>query len=347
MKYLFKKFWILILIFTIINVPIFILCVLRTNYSLTLKGDTVEFTSVVEVDSPYKEAGSFSTIYVVSLDRSTIFQNLIADIDPTVDKDKLSEYYTHLSNNEISEAGRIQYKSSVSKAIVLAYNEAKKINPDIYIDYYLSSFTVTWYQEASQFRIGDRIIGKRWFNNEGELVETRLTDEIEFREVMSKQNYIDEEYIIIRDGVETKIKLTKNDGFSAYDVYTIDYDTINPKVTLHSTNVGGPSGGLLQTLSIYNRLIEEDITHGLKIAGTGTISYTGNVGAIGGIRQKIPTALDDNVDVFFCVSANYKDALEAYNSLPDRNRMKLIEIKTFYDALEYLKEGYKNDFGEL
>ena len=91
-------------------------------------------------------------------------------------------------------------------------------------------------------------------------------------------------------------------------------------------------------------MIEEDITRGLKIAGTGTISIDGTVGAIGGIREKIPTAMDDNIDVFFCVEANYEDALEAYNSLPCKEKMKLIKISTFYDALEYLMEGYRNDF---
>ena len=58
----------------------------------------------------------------------------------------------------------------------------------------------------------------------------------------------------------------------------------------------------------------------------------------------MPTAYDNHVDIFLCVSANYDDALKAYNSLPSRNKMKLIKIDTFYDALEYLKEGYLNDF---
>ena len=36
-----------------------------------------------------------------------------------------------------------------------------------------------------------------------------------------------------------------------------------------------------------NSLVEEDITHGLKIVGTGTIDYDGNVGSIGGVEYNI------------------------------------------------------------
>jgi PDZ domain-containing secreted protein len=38
---------------------------------------------------------------------------------------------------------------------------------------------------------------------------------------------------------------------------------------------------------------------------------------IGGIKEKIPTAFDDHVDVFFCARGNYKDAKEAYDCLPN------------------------------
>ena len=40
-------------------------------------------------------------------------------------------------------------------------------------------------------------------------------------------------------------------------------------------------------LAIYKELIEEDITHGLKIVGTGTIDELGNVGEIDGVKYKI------------------------------------------------------------
>jgi PDZ domain-containing protein len=48
---------------------------------------------------------------------------------------------------------------------------------------------------------------------------------------------------------------------------------------------GGPSAGLVFTLTVYNALTAQDLTGGRKIAGTGTISLDGTVGPIGGVKQ--------------------------------------------------------------
>ena len=84
-------------------------------------------------------------------------------------------------------------------------------------------------------------------------------------------------------------------------------------------------------------MIEEDITRGRKIAGTGTIETDGTVGPIGGIQQKIYTAFDDDIEIFLCPEENYEDALIAYNSLRNKERMKLYKVSTFAEALEVLR----------
>ena len=66
LKYFFKRFWVVILIALIINVPLIVMGTTRTNSYLTLKGDTMKFNSVLDIETDYKEEGSFSTIYVIS-----------------------------------------------------------------------------------------------------------------------------------------------------------------------------------------------------------------------------------------------------------------------------------------
>ena len=334
-KYILKKYWIHLVFILLINIPILIIATTRTNYEIILKGDTTKFNSVVEVDTNYIEKGSFSTIYVVSETKSTIFQNMVADLVPTVEKYKISKYESHLSAQESYRASKIYNNTSIDTSIIVAYEEAKKENSDINIDYSFKSFIVVGYGEKSAFRIGDEIIKINDRDNSSkELLSNKIHGNLRVGDICK----------VIRDEEEIEITLTTNDSFSVTENYKINLDTIYPKLTIKDTNIGGPSGGLLQALSIYNRLIEEDLTHGLKIAGTGTINLEGEVGAIGGIKEKIPTALDDNVDIFLCVSKNYDDALIAYNSLPNRTRMKLIRIDTFNDDLNYLREGYLNDF---
>lgn len=62
------------------------------------------------------------------------------------------------------------------------------------------------------------------------------------------------------------------------------------KVTLALEKVGGPSGGLMFTLGIIDKLMPGSLTGGKRIAGTGTIEQLGVVGPIGGIRQKMISA---------------------------------------------------------
>ena len=147
-------------------------------------------------------------------------------------------------------------------------------------------------------------------------------------------------YTVSRDNTEIEIPYTeKNMRVAGYSFYSLEDKTAYPQYTLKSTNVGGPSGGLLQTLALYNSLIEEDITKGYKIAGTGTIEPDGTVGIIGGIQQKIYTAYDDDIEIFLCPEGNYEEALLAYNRLPHKERMRLYSITTFAEALEVLKNA--------
>ncbi len=332
MKYILKKYWIHLTFLLIIYIPILLIATIRTDYSLILKGDTQKFNSVVEIESDYKEEGSFSTIYVINMPKSTILQNLITASDSTIEKYKISSSSTHINDIENYNSGKIDYYSSIEIAIIQAYTEAQKVNADIKIDYSFFSYDVTWYSENSQFRIGDRIIG----------IDDVYSDKLKLIEKIRNMTG-EETFHIIRGNNNLDIKWNKeNDSISISERYKIDYDNIYPKLKIKDTNIGGPSGGLLQTLSIYNRLVEEDLTHGLKIAGTGTINSNGTVGKIGGIREKIPTALDDNIDIFLCAKGNYDDALDAYNSLNGRSKMKLVCIETFSDAINYLR-GYKDE----
>ena len=58
------------------------------------------------------------------------------------------------------------------------------------------------------------------------------------------------------------------------------------KVAVDTAGIGGPSAGLAMTLAILDDLTPGDLTGGKRVAVTGTIDPSGNVGEIGGIEQK-------------------------------------------------------------
>jgi PDZ domain-containing protein len=102
-------------------------------------------------------------------------------------------------------------------------------------------------------------------------------------------------------------------------------------VDIDSQNIGGPSAGMMFTLQIMDQLTEEPLTKGYRIAGTGTISRDGTVGAIGGIHQKVYGAIDAGARAVLVPSQNYPDAVAAAG-----NRIEVVKIETIDDALAFL-----------
>jgi PDZ domain-containing protein len=93
---------------------------------------------------------------------------------------------------------------------------------------------------------------------------------------------------------------------------------------------GGPSAGLMFTLTVYNALSTQDLTGGRKIAGTGTINLDGTVGPIGGVKQKVAAAEATGARYFLCPVVNYADAVSVARTI------KVIKIATVQDALDFL-----------
>lgn len=329
MKQILKRFWVVIGLAVIINIPILVVGMYRTDQSVLLKGDTTNINSIVSIDTEYEEKGSFSSIYVISFDRSTILQNFFVNHSTTSVLEPIQENYAHLSDAENYQMGQIQKNSSVMTSLITAYTYAQTLDSSVRIDYEFKSLCISFYFKGSVFRIGDELLEIKGITpKEG-------AESFQAAALSASQG---DTVKISRNGKEMDIVLSDR-LYSVcrwYPYYSIDYDTTTPQVRVNKTNVGGPSGGLLQTLSIFNRLVEEDYTKGLKIAGTGTISSDGTVGAIGGIQQKVYTAFDDSMDVFFCPAVHYEEALEAYNKLKNKEKMALVPVSTFEDAIGYL-----------
>lgn len=93
----------------------------------------------------------------------------------------------------------------------------------------------------------------------------------------------------------------------------------------------GPSAGMMFALTIYDKLTPGSLTKGHVIAGTGTIDATGNVGAIGGIDQKIKAAQRDGAQLFLAPATNCDEVRRAtYNHAT----MRIVKISTLSDAIK-------------
>ncbi|MET3810301.1 S16 family serine protease [Arthrobacter sp. UYEF3] len=80
-------------------------------------------------------------------------------------------------------------------------------------------------------------------------------------------------------------------------------------VKISLDKVGGPSAGMMFALGIVDTVTPGDLTGGKHIAGTGTITPDGVVGAIGGIGQKMVGARSGGATMFLAPAANCDDVV--------------------------------------
>jgi Lon-like protease len=110
------------------------------------------------------------------------------------------------------------------------------------------------------------------------------------------------------------------------------------EIKLQLGDVGGPSGGMMFALGIIDRLTPGDLTGGIHVAGTGTITQAGEVGPIGGVVQKLYGAKRSGATVFLAPAANCD---EIVGNVP--SGLRVVKIETLQDALNALEKLSANE----
>ncbi len=347
MKELFKHYKNYIFVLLIPYLVLMFLLVTPIDFQVYSPGGLSEVESLIEVD--YNEdkqiTGTISSTYIMSIKRPTYFQFILGTFSDYSKISVLSTYYQDYTNEEINQISYLDKAVSVDSAIIVAYEAAKLDNPDIVINYDIKIMVygkATYLDFYDDIAFGDEFVQ---LVGDDDYIVTDLSDFSTYTQ--DADSY---EFTFKNEAGETYTRILSKDeeenkfGITLKTYYLVDQDSIYPTYTETDSNIGGPSGGLLQTLSVYNQLVDEDLTKGLKIAGTGTINYDGSVGYIGGVEQKVLTAYLNNVDVFFMPSLdedyyydNYQEALrvcEEYGIEPDGF---IVPVATFQDALDYLE----------
>ena len=132
------------------------------------------------------------------------------------------------------------------------------------------------------------------------------------------------------ESVDVEITTTESDTGRAQMGLFIDPDFDMPvDITIDAGNIGGPSAGTMFALGVIDKLTEEDEAAGAVIAGTGTMDIVGNVGPIGGIRQKLAGAKRDGAAWFLAPKDNCD---EVVGHVPQG--LRVVEISTLHQARE-------------
>ncbi|MEX5300927.1 PDZ domain-containing protein [Kocuria sabuli] len=92
--------------------------------------------------------------------------------------------------------------------------------------------------------------------------------------------------------------------------------------------VGGPSAGMMFALGIVDELTPGSIAGDRHLAGTGTITPEGDVGPIGGIRQKLEGAREAGAEIFLAPEGN---CAEVRGHVPEG--LTVVSVRTLDDAV--------------
>lgn len=234
-----------------------------------------------------------------------LIKSELTSSDAVVNRDNVCP--KNISEKTVSQMNAAQMTGSQDSAVVAAWQLTK---PD-------AKFTLTVEQAVTDsakqaFKKGDKLVSIV----DADSKSVQITNYKQLREVLEK----------LTPG--KPIKLTIERGSATQEVSVVGAKpedssrkgamlgitlNVNPpaghEVTYAVENIGGPSAGMIFALDIAQRLEGKNYAGTTPVAGTGTIDLSGNVGAIGGIKQKMLGAKDEGYKVFLAPAANCADVV--------------------------------------
>lgn len=245
------------------------------------------------------------------------------------------------SSNQYQELQKWYMTTSQQNAIYYAAKKAG-LKPKLQ---YLGVYVMNVQSNSSfkgKLQIGDTVIG---------------VDHHRFSALWQMMNYLNQQkkgeavtIQVLRDGRRKNfkgeivpLKHTHRKGIGIQLIEHLRVKT-KPKIKIRAGDIGGPSAGLMFTLSAYEIFTHQHLSRGRKIAGTGTIASNGQVGIIGGADKKVVAADRAGAKIFFAPTddsgvkkdqTNYAVAKRTARQI--HSKMKIVPVRNFNQAVRYLK----------
>lgn len=315
-----------------------------------------DFVKIAGKKDNNKGAFRITSVYVRN---ATLGRYLLSQINSDLDYQTESELTGGDSEENYYKVQNFYMESAIADAELVAYKKANKEANIKYEGIYVLSLA-KGNKLSDKIEIGDVITsidGKSFDNSKGfmeYLASKKPGEKVKITYMRDKKFYDVEAETI-------KLANTKSaeypDGRTGIGIILTDKVSVttNPKATIDAKGIAGPSGGLMFALEIYNQLTNDSINKDRNIAGSGTIDANGNVGEIGGVDKKVIAADKAGATIFFTPYVEVPKWLLKYEEKGMTNyqlakktaqqyapNMKIIPVRTFDDAIDYLKTGKIN-----
>lgn len=315
----------------IIFIAFFCIFSIELPYYIETSGGILNLKDRIEIEDASESRGSFNMTYVSEM-KANVFTFLLSKINKNYDLVKKEEVVNFNETEEdLMFRSKLMLEEANNNAILLAY---KKANKEVNI--ISNRLYVTYIDELADtdLQIGDEIISIDGINisNKRDIAEIINSKKEGNKIILSVLNN--------EEKLERKATLINYEDSILIGVMITEKKEIETEKNIElkfKKSESGSSGGLMTSLAIYDYLVEEDITLGLKISGTGTIDEFGNVGEISGIKYKLRGAVKEKSDLFIApLGENYEEAL--YEKELNNYDIDIIGVKTFDEVVEYLQK---------
>lgn len=315
----------------IVYVLILALFLVEFPYYISAPGSLINTEEKIKTTENFKMKGSLNMAYVSEI-HATIPTLIVSLFNDDWDIEKEEDVK---NDNETIEEKNYRNKMLLEEAndtaLLVAYKHSD-------IDYSIenSKVYITYIDELANtnLKIGDQIlkVDNKKIKDKNDLftyiASKKIGDKIslEVKDINGENKKRTSTLINVLD--EPKVGAIVTETFNLKSNKKVEFNFKNSE--------SGSSGGLMLTLTLYSHLNEIDLTKGKTIVGTGTIDINGNVGEISGIKYKLIGAVNKKADIFLVPAGNnYKEAKKVKKE--KGYDIELVPVKTFEDALKYLK----------
>ncbi len=303
---------------------------IKPDYYLVLPGTVQDLQELVQVDNAQAENEGAFFLVTISQQRANLPLFVYALVHPSVDLVPRTRVIPpEMDRQEYNELMRLWMEESqvLAKTVALRWaghevpvesdgvviREVLKDSPAVNI---LQAADIIKAIDGTEVHITEELIDIIQKRRQGDFVEvifyregTKHTENIK-----TASHPVDEDKAALRILVQT-----------------LNWEPQLPvEINIDAGKITGPSAGMMFVLEIFNQLEPEDITRGRKIAGTGTVNLNGEIGPIGGVKQKVIAAENGGAEIFLVPTKNFPEAQET------ARKIEVVEVNTLQEVFDFL-----------
>ncbi len=338
---------ILILSIILATVAVWAAVLVPLPYYIESPGGATDIRQVLMVNGEEdQEPGSYNFVYV-QVRQATALQLLAANFDKHSDIYTDEEMTGGSSSEDYFRISQFYMETSQNLAKYQGLSLAgKQVSMDFFGVYVLSLAKDSTFKGI--LNVADTVtsINGKTFQSSAELIDYVSSLKLGSDVTVGYESLGEKR---TADGQIIKL----DNGKNGIGIGLVDHTEVKADVPIEfqTAGIGGPSAGLMFTLSIYTQLADPTLRDGRDIAGTGTIEQDGSVGDIGGVDKKVISAAKAGATVFFAPNnpvdkevlkenpealSNYDEAVKTVKE--EGLDIEVVPVTTVQEAIAYLEK---------